>query len=79
MHGIDQLIKSITSIFQLNAHYIKYIYLPNTSSVFWCVFHHPGQEHCVTWSKTVYLYKAVTQVVLQYLKFFFVKFTVIKK
>jgi len=67
------LIKSITSIFQLNAHYIKYIYLPNTSYVFWCVFHHPGQEHCVTWSKTACLYKVVTHVVLQNLKYTFCK------
>lgn len=42
----DQLMKSRTSIFQLNAHYIKYIYLLNTSYVFWCAFHHSGREHC---------------------------------
>jgi hypothetical protein len=52
----DQLMKSVTFIFQLNAHYIKYIYLPPSVSV----FHHPGQEHRVPWSKTVSLYKAVT-------------------
>jgi len=57
-----------SSIFQLNAQYIKYTYLPNTLQVFQCVFYHTGWEHRVTWSQTVRLYKAITRVVLQNVK-----------
>jgi hypothetical protein len=65
-----------SSIFQLNAQYIRYTYLPYTLCVFRCVFYHPGWEHCVTWSQTACLYKAVTQVVLQNLKYTSFKYLV---
>ena len=57
-----------SSIFQINAQYIKYTSLPYNLQAFRHVFYHPGWEHRVAWSQTGCKYKAVTQAVLQNLK-----------